>query len=89
MSFAAFLTPSMTCIADHQHRRKDFGDKAQEKLTPDSQKSLADQASESASSAYDKAASYVQPGMLLLSQVLLLRKMWRLILRLVKLLLLL
>ena len=40
-----------------------MGDKAQEKLTPDSQKSATDKASEAATNTYDKAASMVQPGM--------------------------
>lgn len=42
--------------------RKGLGDKAQENLTPDSQKSGVDQAKESVSGAYDKAAGAVQPG---------------------------
>ena len=54
--------PLPTC-ADLYHRRKDFSDKAQEKLTPESQKSVTDKASESVTGAYDKAASAVQPGM--------------------------
>lgn len=39
-----------------------MGDSAQEKLTPDSQKSGLDQAKESVTGAYDKAAGAVQPG---------------------------
>ena len=42
--------------------RKGLGDQAQEKLTPDSQKSGLDQAKESVTGAYDKAAGAVQPG---------------------------
>ena len=38
-----------------------MGDKAQEKLTPDSQKSMGDKVTEGATSAYDKAADAVQP----------------------------
>ncbi|KAL9632903.1 MAG: hypothetical protein Q9164_005015 [Protoblastenia rupestris] len=41
--------------------RKDMGDKAQEKLTPESQKSMGDKVTEGATSAYDKAADAVQP----------------------------
>ena len=43
-------------------RRKDLTDKAAEKATPDSQKSVLDKASESATGAYDKAAGAVQPS---------------------------
>ncbi|KAK3215025.1 hypothetical protein GRF29_19g1976684, partial [Pseudopithomyces chartarum] len=41
--------------------RKGLGDQVQEKVTPDSQKSTLDKASETASGAYDRAASAVQP----------------------------
>ena len=44
------------------HSRKGLGDQVQEKVTPDSQKSTLDKASETASGAYDRAASAVQPG---------------------------
>ena len=47
--------------------RKGLGDQVQEKVTPDSQKSTLDKASENASGAYDKAASALQPGTLLIS----------------------
>jgi hypothetical protein len=42
--------------------RKGVTDQAQEKLTPDSQKSGVDQAKEKATGVYDKAAGAVQPG---------------------------
>ncbi|KAL9125251.1 MAG: hypothetical protein Q9217_005516, partial [Psora testacea] len=41
--------------------RKDLGDKAEDKLTPESQKTLSDKVSEGATDAYDKAAGAVQP----------------------------
>lgn len=41
--------------------RKGVLDQAQEKITPDSQKSTLDKASESVSGAYDRAAGAVQP----------------------------
>ncbi|KAF1962880.1 heat shock protein 9/12 [Byssothecium circinans] len=41
--------------------RKDLGDKAQEKVTPDSQKSTLDKAKESITGAGDKAAGSAQP----------------------------
>jgi hypothetical protein len=43
--------------------RKGLGDQVQEKVTPDSQKSTLDKASETASGAYDRAAGAVQPRM--------------------------
>lgn len=43
-------------------RRKGVGEQAQEKLTPDSQKSTFDKASESISSGADKVTGAVQPG---------------------------
>jgi hypothetical protein len=43
-------------------RRKGVTDQAQEKLTPDSQKSGLDQAKEKVTGAYDTAAGAVQPG---------------------------
>ncbi|CAD6585877.1 MAG: hypothetical protein ASARMPREDX12_003690 [Alectoria sarmentosa] len=42
--------------------RKDFGDKAEEKLTPDSQKSLLDKTKEGVTDAGDKVAGSVQPS---------------------------
>ncbi|MCJ1458411.1 hypothetical protein MMC28_008783 [Mycoblastus sanguinarius] len=42
--------------------RKDMTDKAQEKLTPESQKSTLDQAKEGVTDAADKVAGTVQPG---------------------------
>ncbi|CAF9940880.1 MAG: hypothetical protein ALECFALPRED_008891 [Alectoria fallacina] len=42
--------------------RKDFGDKAEEKLTPDSQKSLLDKTKEGLTGAGDKVAGSVQPS---------------------------
>ncbi len=47
--------------------RKGVTDQAQEKLTPDSQKSGVDQAKEKATGVYDKAAGAVQPGELISS----------------------
>ncbi|KAF2277668.1 uncharacterized protein EI97DRAFT_457655 [Westerdykella ornata] len=41
--------------------RKGLGEQAQEKITPDSQKSTLDQTKESMSGAYDRAAGAVQP----------------------------
>ena len=41
--------------------RKGLGDQVQEKITPDSQKSTLDKASESISGTYDRAAGAVQP----------------------------
>ncbi|KAJ4297505.1 hypothetical protein N0V90_005397 [Kalmusia sp. IMI 367209] len=41
--------------------RKSLGDQVQEKVTPDSQKSTLDKASEGASGLYDRAAGAVQP----------------------------
>jgi len=43
-------------------RRKGVVGQAQEKMTPDSQKSTFDKATESASGAGDKVAGAVQPG---------------------------
>src|SRR4051794_1059191 len=45
--------------ANTSFRRKDLGDQAKEKVTPDSQKSTLDQAKEGASGAYDRAAGAV------------------------------
>ena len=45
------------------YRRKDFSDKAQEKLTPESQKSPLDKAKEGVTNAGDSVAGAVQPGM--------------------------
>ncbi|KAH7122298.1 chaperone/heat shock protein-like protein Hsp12 [Dendryphion nanum] len=42
--------------------RKSLGDQAQEKITPDSQKSTLDQAKEGVTGAYDRAAGSVQPS---------------------------
>ncbi|CAF9911372.1 hypothetical protein IMSHALPRED_010010 [Imshaugia aleurites] len=42
--------------------RKDFSDKAEEKLTPDSQKSLFDKTKEGVTDAGDKVAGSVQPS---------------------------
>ncbi|KAL9133239.1 MAG: hypothetical protein Q9175_005581 [Cornicularia normoerica] len=42
--------------------RKDFSDKAEETLKPDSQKSLFDKTKESVTDAGDKVAGNVQPG---------------------------
>lgn len=42
--------------------RKGMGEQAQEKLTPDSQKSTLDKASETATGLSDKAAAAVQPS---------------------------
>ncbi|KAL9037799.1 MAG: hypothetical protein Q9214_005544, partial [Letrouitia sp. 1 TL-2023] len=42
--------------------RKGIGDQVQEKLTPDSQKSTTEQASEKATTAGDKVAASLQPG---------------------------
>lgn len=42
--------------------RKGMGEQAQEKLTPDSQKSTLDKASETATGLGDKAAASVQPS---------------------------
>jgi hypothetical protein len=41
--------------------RKGLGEQVSEKITPDSQKSYADKASENLSGAYDQVASSVQP----------------------------
>lgn len=43
--------------------RKGLGEQAKEKVTPDSQKSTLDKATESVTGLGDKAASAVQPGM--------------------------
>ena len=43
-------------------RRKGLGDQVSEKVTPDSQKSGFDKASESVTSAGDKVAGSMQPG---------------------------
>lgn len=45
-------------------RRKDFSDKAQEKVTPDSSKSTYDKVSETVTDTADKAARQVVPGRL-------------------------
>ena len=45
------------------YRRKGVVDQAEQKITPDSQKSTLDKASESASGLGDKAAATLQPGM--------------------------
>lgn len=42
--------------------RKGLGEQAQEKITPDSQKSTLDKAGESLSGAGDRVAGAVQPG---------------------------
>jgi len=42
--------------------RKSVGDQFAEKITPESQKSTLDKASESASSTYDSVAGSLQPG---------------------------
>lgn len=59
---------SHSCNANQQpltdYRRKDLGEQAKEKITPDSQKSTLDKASESVTGAGDKLASAVQPGKL-------------------------
>jgi hypothetical protein len=44
------------------YRRKGVGEQVSEKVTPDSQKSTLDKASESVSSTADKAAGALQPG---------------------------
>jgi len=49
-------------LAKYKNRRKDFTEKAQEKMTPDSQKSMVDKAKEGATSTYDQAAGAVQPS---------------------------
>ena len=43
-------------------RRKDLTDKAQEKITPESEKSVLDKAKEGVTDAGDKVASTVQPS---------------------------
>lgn len=43
-------------------RRESLTDKAQKNLTPESEKSTLDKAKDSASGAYDSAASTLQPG---------------------------
>lgn len=42
--------------------RKDFSQKAEEKITPESQKSLGEQIKETATDAYDKVAGMMQPS---------------------------
>jgi hypothetical protein len=44
------------------HRRKGLGEQASEKLTPDSQKSTLDKATEGVTGLGDRAAAAVQPG---------------------------
>lgn len=52
------------------NRRKGFGEQVQEKVTPDSQKSYTQKASENISGTYDKVAGAVQPGKLPLAACL-------------------
>ena len=51
--------------APHQFylRRKGFGEQAQEKITPDSQKSTLEQAKEGVTGLGDRAAGAIQPGL--------------------------
>lgn len=42
--------------------RKDFSKKAEEKLTPESQKSMGEKIKETATDAYDKVAGMMQPN---------------------------
>ena len=58
-----FAHDSKTPLTDNLiYRRKDLGDKVNETVTPDSQKSTLDKAQESATDAGDKVAGSVQPG---------------------------
>ena len=50
-------------------RRKSVGDQVSQTITPDSQKSTLDKASESATSAGDKVAGAVQPSMFALTHL--------------------
>lgn len=47
--------------------RKDLTSQVSDKITPDSQKSYTDKASENVSGAYDQVAGAVQPGMLVVT----------------------
>jgi hypothetical protein len=44
------------------HRRKDLGEQVQEKITPNSQKTISEKIVENVSGAYDKVAGSIQPG---------------------------
>lgn len=48
---------------DYHNRRKGVSDKAQEKLTPESEKSVLDKAKEGTTNVTDSVAGAVQPGM--------------------------
>ena len=62
LGYATALADYHRTLSDDLNSRKGLGDQVQEKVTPDSQKSTIDKASETASGAYDRAASAVQPG---------------------------
>jgi hypothetical protein len=65
LTLGMFISNHYICIGSvlmEFDRRKDLGDQAKEKITPDSQKSTLDQAKEQASGLYDRAAGSVQPS---------------------------
>ena len=65
MSDIGYVSSALPCLPPPltTNSRKGLGDQVQEKVTPDSQKSTLDKASETASGAYDRAAGAVQPGL--------------------------